>query len=79
MNNERRFANLPKAQEKPSKRHLLSIILCTLLTAAQQAWARDIRTEKVRFERGASSAVVEGSIRVGNERYEIPDAVIWGG
>jgi len=85
------------------------------MTTAQQAWARDIRTERVQFERGANSTVVESSIkgyetvdyvlragkgqhmnvsmatnnggnceselnliRVGDEHYEIPDAVMGG-
>jgi len=106
---------LPKTREKPSMKHFLSIILCTVMTTAQQAWARDIRTERVQFERGANSTVVESSIkgyetvdyvlragkgqhmnvsmatnnggncesdlnliRVGDEHYEIPDAVMGG-
>ena len=79
MNNEMHSAILSKTQEKPSLKQFLTIILWTLLATTQQAWAGDIHTERVRFERGANIAVVEGSIRVGNERYEIPDAVIWGG
>jgi hypothetical protein len=43
---------------------LTPLLLSALLAAAGPLWARDeIRTERVHFKHGASSAVVEGSIK----------------
>ena len=38
-------------------------ILLTLLLVATSAWARDIRTERVHFAKGANSAVVKGTLK----------------
>lgn len=44
-------------------KHLAPMILSVLLIGAAPLWAQDIRTERVQFARGATSAVVEGSIK----------------
>ena len=43
-------------------RYLLPMLLCTAL-ATPSLWAGDIRSQRVQFERGATSAVVEGKIK----------------
>ena len=52
-------------------KHLVIVILLLTLSGGS-AYARDIRTEQVRFEQGANSAVVESSIN----GYEIVDYVL---
>lgn len=44
------------------KSFLLTILCAAAFAIALPSWADDIRTERVRFEPGASSAVIEGSI-----------------
>jgi hypothetical protein len=52
-------------------RYLLPMLICTAL-ATPSVWAGDIRTQPVQFERGSTSAVVEGKIK----GYETVDYVL---
>lgn len=52
-------------------KHPTALLLCAAL-AAFPLWAREIRAQRVQFAQGATSAVVEGSIK----GYEIRDYVL---
>ena len=52
-------------------RYLLPTLICTAL-ATPTLWAGDIRSQRVQFERGSTSAAAEGKIK----GYETVDYVL---